>query len=78
MTEKLLCALALAGMMLAPSWANAAQYEVFIDVDDEEQLYDLQVAGEIGDGTFEVLVDLIRQGVDLNTASRQAPTRQGC
>ncbi len=60
-----------AATLAAPSNASAAPYEVFVDVDDEEELYDLQVAGEIGSGTFDILVDLMRQGVDLNTATRE-------
>lgn len=63
--------LVLGAALLGPSVAAAAPYEVFVDIDDEEELYDLQVAGEIGTGTFEILVDLIRRGVDLNTASRE-------
>ena len=44
-----------------PALAEAAPYEVFVDVDDEQDLYDLQVAGDIGSGTFDILVDLMRQ-----------------
>ncbi len=51
--------------------AQANQYEVFIDVDSEEDLYDLQVARVIDDTTFETLVELMQRGVDLNTASRK-------
>ncbi len=73
MTERLrfLSALALGTALLCPSFAQAAQYEVYVDIDDEEDLYDLQVTGEIGTGTFDILVDLLRQGVDLNTATRE-------
>lgn len=73
MTDRLrfFSALALGTALLCPSFAQAAQYEVFVDVDDEDDLYDLQVAGEIGNGTFDILVDLLRQGVDLNTATRE-------
>lgn len=76
MTERLrflpaLAPLALSAALLGPCVAHAAQYEVFVDVDDEEELYDLQVAGEISSGTFEILVDQIRRGVDLNTATRE-------
>ncbi len=71
MTERLLPALTLGVALLGSSVAHAAQYEVFVDVDDEEELYDLQVANEIGSGTFEILVDLLRQGVDLNLATRE-------
>ncbi|MBV1857001.1 MAG: helix-hairpin-helix domain-containing protein [Nannocystaceae bacterium] len=73
MTERLrfLSALALSAALLGPSVAHATQYEVFVDIDDEEDLYDLQVAGEISSGTFDILLDLIRQGVDLNAATRE-------
>ncbi|MGH1344795.1 MAG: helix-hairpin-helix domain-containing protein [Nannocystales bacterium] len=71
MTKRLLPVLALGAALLGSSAADAAQYEVFVDVDDEEDLYDLQVAGEISSGTFEILVDQIRRGVDLNTATRE-------
>lgn len=74
MTErrKVLAAVALGAALIGvPAEARAATYEIFIDVDDEDELYDLQVAQQIGDGTFEILIDLIRRGVDLNTASRE-------
>tara|TARA_R110002096_G_scaffold435826_2_gene663582 strand:+ start:116391 stop:118550 length:2160 start_codon:yes stop_codon:yes gene_type:complete len=51
--------------------AHSNQYEVFVDVNTEEDLYDLQVAGVIDETTFETLVVLIQRGVDLNTASRK-------
>ncbi|MBL4632818.1 MAG: helix-hairpin-helix domain-containing protein [Kofleriaceae bacterium] len=51
--------------------ADANQYEVFVDVDSEEDLYDLQVAQTIDAATFEVLVELMQRGVNLNTASRK-------
>ncbi len=51
--------------------AHSNQYEVFVDINTEEDLYDLQVAGVIDDVTFETLVELIQRGVDLNTASRK-------
>ena len=51
--------------------AHSNQYEVFVDVNTEEDLYDLQVAGVIDETTFETLVELIQRGVDLNTASRK-------
>ncbi|MEM6292578.1 MAG: hypothetical protein AAGA54_14995 [Myxococcota bacterium] len=61
----------LGATLLAPATAAANEYEIFIAIEDEEDLYDLQVTGEIGDGTFEVLVDLIRRGIDLNVATRE-------
>lgn len=64
-------ALALAPVLaLAPSRAEAAPYETFIDVDDEEDLQDLNAAGDISGETYETLVELMRRGVDLNSASR--------
>ncbi len=72
MTKRVLGTLLGAATLLGgPSVAQAAPYEVFVDVDDEQDLYDLQVAGDIGVGTFDILVDLMRQGVDLNTATRE-------
>jgi hypothetical protein len=50
--------------------ARATEYEVFIDVDTEEELYDLQETGQISDSTFQTLIELYRRGVDLNAASR--------
>lgn len=67
-----LAALALGALCFGtPLAAQAAPYEVFVDIDDEQELYDLQVAGDIGSGTFDVLADLLRQGVDLNVATRE-------
>ncbi len=51
--------------------ARSNQYEVFVDIDTEEDLYDLQVAGVLDTVTFETLVELLQRGVDLNTASRK-------
>ncbi|MEZ4426852.1 MAG: helix-hairpin-helix domain-containing protein [Nannocystaceae bacterium] len=51
--------------------ARAAEYEVFIDVDDEEDLIELNNAGAISAETYETLVELLRRGVDLNTADRE-------
>jgi len=53
----------------APAIAN--QYEIFIDVENEEDLYDLRAAGQITDDTFNTLVELFQRGVNLNTGSRE-------
>ena len=67
-----LCLLgALVGAWLPARVGRAAEYEIFIDIDDEEDLYDLQVTGQIEDETFETLVELLRRGVDLNDADRE-------
>ena len=54
-----------------PRPAHAIEYEVFIDVDHEEQLYDLFNTGQISESTFNTVIDLLRRGVDLNTATRE-------
>jgi hypothetical protein len=67
-----LLALSLAfAWLLLPAWARAIEYEVFIDVDDEEDLYDLLATEQISERTFADLVELLRRGTDLNTATRE-------
>lgn len=61
------------GLLLAlayPSITHATEYEIFIDVDTEEELYDLFITDQIDEDTFNTLVELRRRGVDLNTADR--------
>ncbi len=53
----------------APARANP--YETFIDVDSEEDLYDLQATGQIDDDTLTELVEVFQSGVDLNRAARE-------
>lgn len=65
----IVCASALVGG-LWPAPTRAAEYEQFIDVDTEEDLIELNVNGQISADTFETLVELMRRGIDLNTASR--------
>ncbi|NVB36199.1 hypothetical protein G6O69_36575 [Pseudenhygromyxa sp. WMMC2535] len=57
--------------LLAPTRAWAIEYEIFIDVDDEEQLYELYISDQISEDTFNTLVELRRRGVDLNEATRE-------
>lgn len=63
--------LVVAAVGLCPSLAAAAPYEIFIDVDDEEDLQDLNNTGDISGETYETLVELMRRGIDLNRASRE-------
>ena len=56
--------------LLAARPAHAIPYETFIDVDDEADLQDLLSAGDITQDTFDELLDLLEQGIDLNTADR--------
>jgi hypothetical protein len=53
----------------APAAANP--YEAYIDIDSEEDLYDLLAANQINEDTFTALLDLLNRGVDLNTAGRE-------
>lgn len=55
---------------LAPAVARAAPYEAFIDVDDEDDLLELNTGGDISAETYETLIELLRRGVNLNTAPR--------
>lgn len=59
---------------MALSWsrpATAIEYEVLIDIDDEEELNELRNDGQINDSTYETLIELLRRGTDLNRASRE-------
>lgn len=51
--------------------ARAAIYENSINVDSEEDLFELEQRGDISEDTSETLVELIREGVDLNSANRE-------
>lgn len=57
-------------LALASRSARAAQYEVFIDVRTEEDLYDLLITGQISKSSFEALLLLYQTRVDLNRAGR--------
>ncbi|HCF58787.1 MAG TPA: hypothetical protein DFS52_12460 [Myxococcales bacterium] len=51
--------------------AAAVQYETEIDIETEQDLYDLQLEGEISETTLETLLELHRTGVDLNLAGSE-------
>ncbi len=59
------------GAVLVPGSARATEYETFIDIDDEDDLLELNTAGDISGDTFDTLVELLRRGVDLNTGKRE-------
>ncbi len=59
------------GALTVPHTAEAREYEVFIAIEVEEDLYDLQSEGEIGDDTFQTLLKLYQTGVDINHATRE-------
>jgi hypothetical protein len=58
-------------LLLGAAPALAVQYEANIDVASEQDLYDLAARNEISDETLETLVELMDDGVDLNSASRE-------
>ena len=64
-------AASLLGLALAVGPAAGNPYETFIDVDDEEDLYDLQATGQIDEETRDTLVDVMQSGIDINRASRE-------
>jgi hypothetical protein len=59
-------------LALAPRTAFAVQYEVFVDAETEEDLYDLLFAQQISESTFEALLLLLQTRVELNRADREA------
>jgi len=60
-----------AAIVLATAGAAAANpYEAYIDIETEDDLYDLVASQQITQETFEVLIDLLHRGVDLNRAGR--------
>lgn len=51
--------------------AGAAQYEVLIDIETEEDLYELLLAEQISEPSFDALLLLLQTRVDLNRGDRQ-------
>ena len=65
-------AFALASLItLTPCRASAVQYEIFIDVETEEDLYDLLATEQISESSFNALLLLYQTRVELNRANRQ-------
>ena len=56
---------------LAPCSASAVQYEIFIEVETEEDLYDLLATEQISESSFNALLLLHQTRVELNRAGRQ-------
>ena len=50
------------------SFAN--EYEGFVDISDEQDLHELLETGQIGEDTFDILLQIYQQGMDINTATR--------
>ena len=58
-------------LVLVPRAASAAQYEVFIDIETEQDLYDLLITEQISVASFDALLLLHQTRVELNQAARQ-------
>lgn len=61
----------LALALLCATPALAAIYENTISADDEDDLFTMQQRGDISQATADTLLELIREGVDLNSANRE-------
>lgn len=57
--------------LLAPRGVRAVQYEVFVDIETEEDLYDLLATGQISEPSFNALLLLHQTRVELNRADRE-------
>jgi hypothetical protein len=55
----------------APRVASAVQYEVAVDIETEEDLYDLLATEQISESSFNALLILYQTRVELNRADRQ-------
>lgn len=64
--------LALLFIVAAASSARATPYETFIDVEDQADLDDLLASGDITTDTYNELLEILTNGVDLNSADRAA------
>ena len=51
--------------------ARAAIYENSVDVDNEEDIFEAEQRGDISSDTAETLIEIIGEGVDLNSADRE-------
>lgn len=70
-TRALVGAAALAVAALAARPAAAIEYEAEVDVEDEEGLVNLLESEQITPETFDALREVLRQGIDLERASRE-------
>ncbi len=64
-------ALLMALLLVLAGRAAAVEYELPLDIETEEDLYDLLASEEITEETFDTLVELLRKGVDLDKAAAE-------
>lgn len=65
-----LACLAMLGWLLARP-AHAIEYEIFVDVEDEDELYEMYASGQLSEGTYVTLLELMRTGTNLDEAGRE-------
>jgi hypothetical protein len=58
-------------LALLPHPARAVPYEVFIDIETEEDLYDLLVTEQVSEASFDALLLLHQTRIDVNRAGRE-------
>lgn len=51
--------------------ASAFEYEIYIDIDDEDDLLELLNTDQIEEDTYNTLLEVLRRGTSLETASRE-------
>ena len=57
--------------LFVPALAFGAIYESVVDADDEEEIFAMYQRGDISLDTADTLLELLREGVDLNSAPRE-------
>lgn len=58
-------------ILLLSLTARAAIYETVVNADDEDDVFNMYQRGDISTETADTLLELIREGVDLNSGSRE-------
>ena len=69
--RKQVAGFALLVVILVAARAGAVEYEVPIDIDTDDDLYELLTTEQISEDTFNALLDLYQRGVDLNEADAE-------
>lgn len=59
------------GLVLVSASLRAADYGLFVSVSDEDDLLELLNVGEIDEDTYEALLEILHDPVDLNEAGRE-------
>src|SRR5262249_30573133 len=62
---------AVLALLLVAARAGAVEYEVPIEIDTDDDLYELLTTEQISEDTFNALLDLYQRGIDLNEADAE-------